>query len=260
MFNFLISKLTHSKTVGSTFIIAGTMIGSGMLAMPLESLSIGLSNSLLLIGFMAFLMLCAAFIQAELFKYQKPGVSFATLVAANFGEKYKIIPAIIKCLLFYSLLASYMTGASSIIKTTCDGFMGIDSSLFLITTLFACIFGTIISIPINTMDRLNRIFVSLMFIIFGIILYLLNSSITYSAAHIAPKEITFLEVLKTVPIFFTAFGFHGSIPTLVEYLKQDQKKIFISFTLGMLVTVSVYCMWQHSIMSMLEQKNILIEG
>jgi tyrosine-specific transport protein len=260
MFNFLISKLTRSKTVGATFIIAGTMIGSGMLAMPLESLSIGLSNSLLLLGFMAFLMLGAAFIQADLLKYQRPGVSFATLVGANFGEKYKIIPAIIKCLLFYSLLACYMTGASSIIKTAFDGFMGTDSSLFLITTLFASIFGIIISVPLNAMDRLNRFFVILMFIIFGIILWLLNPSLTPTEALLLPKESTFLEMLKTVPIFFTAFGFHGSIPTLVEYLKQDQKKIFISFTVGMLITVSVYFLWQYSIMSILEQKNIFVEG
>lgn len=260
MLNFLISKLVHSKTVGAIFIIAGTMIGSGMLAMPLESLSIGLSNSLLLIVFMAFLMLCGAFIQVDLFKYEKPGISFATLVAANLGQKYKIIPAIIKCLLFYSLLACYMTGASSIIKTSLDNAIGMNFSLYFITTLFACVFGIIISIPISIMDRLNRFFVILMFIIFGIILYVLNPTLNHSLVSLPVKETTFLEMLKTVPIFFTAFGFHGSIPTLIDYLKKDQKKIFISFILGMTVAVIVYFMWQYSIMSILEQKNIFVEG
>jgi tyrosine-specific transport protein len=259
MFNFLISKLTHSKTVGATFIIAGTMIGSGMLAMPLESLSIGLFNSLLLICFMAFLMLCAAFIQADLFKHEKSGISFATLVAKNFGEKYKIIPAIIKCLLFYSLLACYMTGASSIIKTTLDSWMMTNLSMFLITSSFAFIFGIIISIPINIMDKLNRFFVILMFIIFGIILWLLNPSFSAPLASLPIHESKFLDILKTIPIFFTAFGFHGSIPTLVDYLNQDQKKIFVSFILGMIITVIVYFMWQYSIMSILEQKNIITD-
>lgn len=260
MFNFLIYKLTHSKTVGAIFIIAGTMIGSGMLAMPLESLSIGLFNSLMLICFMAVLMLCAAFIQADLFKHEKSGISFATLVAKNFGEKYKIIPAIIKCLLFYSLLACYMTGASSIIKTTLDSFMTTNLSMFFITSVFAFIFGIIISIPINVMDKLNRFFVILMFIIFVIILCLLNPSFSHPLASLPMHESKFLDIIKTTPIFFTAFGFHGSIPTLVDYLNQDQKKIFISFMLGMVITVIVYFVWQNSIMSMLEEKNIITEG
>ena len=46
-----------NKTVGSTLLVAGTMIGAGMLAMPLTSAGIGLTATVfLLIGLWAVLI------------------------------------------------------------------------------------------------------------------------------------------------------------------------------------------------------------
>ena len=49
-----------NKTVGSTLLVAGTMIGAGMLAMPLTSAGIGLTATIfLLIGLWAVLTFTA---------------------------------------------------------------------------------------------------------------------------------------------------------------------------------------------------------
>ena len=52
-----------NKTVGSTLLVAGTMIGAGMLAMPLTSAGIGLTATVfLLIGLWSVLTFTALFI------------------------------------------------------------------------------------------------------------------------------------------------------------------------------------------------------
>ena len=53
-----------NKTVGSTLLVAGTMIGAGMLAMPLTSAGIGLTATIfLLIGLWADAHIHRAFIR-----------------------------------------------------------------------------------------------------------------------------------------------------------------------------------------------------
>lgn len=243
-----------SQTLGSTFIVAGTMIGAGMLAMPLTSISIGFTNSLFILLFMSVLMLVGSFIQADLLKFQKPGVSFAKLVALNLGDRYQVIPAIIKCLLFYSLLANYITGSALLIQSTIEPY--ITLSFPSVAIIFSVVFGAFISFPLGSIDRINRLLVIFMFGIFIIIIYVLNPQFSNVQFHLSTNQNCVLEIIHAVPVFFTAFGFHGSIPALTEYLKNDQKKIYTSFILGIIIALGVYFIWQLSIVSLLEHHQI----
>ena len=148
----LFSSLKNSKTLGASLVVAGTMIGSGMLAMPLTSVSIGFSNSLYALLGIATLMLLSSFVQADLLRFEKSGISFATLVSNNLGEKYRILPSIIKCLLFYSLLASYITGASTILSGIFINYFSLSVPFYAVVICFSIVFGILISIPTHSMD------------------------------------------------------------------------------------------------------------
>ncbi|MFO5736541.1 aromatic amino acid transport family protein, partial [Klebsiella pneumoniae] len=36
-------------------------------------------------------------------------------------------------------------------------------------------------------------------------------------------------ILSAIPVFFTSFGFHGSVPSIVKYMGGDVKKLRVSF-------------------------------
>ena len=253
----LFSSLKNSKTLGASLVVAGTMIGSGMLAMPLTSVSIGFSNSLYALLGIATLMLLSSFVQADLLRFEKSGISFATLVSNNLGEKYRILPSIIKCLLFYSLLASYITGASTILSGIFINYFSLSVPFYLVVICFSTVFGILISIPTHSMDLINRFFVIIMFIIFFIIIHALKPD--FSLLSSSPENIVQGNFFHVILVFFTAFGFHGSIPTLVDYLEKKIKKIYASFTIGMLLTIFVYFVWQYSIISIFDSNNIQLE-
>jgi tyrosine-specific transport protein len=47
-----------------------------------------------------------------------------------------------------------------------------------------------------------------------------------------------------VPIFFTSFGFHGSIPTLINYVGPHPRQLRFVILLGSFIPLAVYLVWQ----------------
>ncbi|VEH65176.1 tyrosine-specific transport protein-2 [Rodentibacter pneumotropicus] len=64
-------------------------------------------------------------------------------------------------------------------------------------------------------------------------------------------------LISASPVFFTAFGFHGSIPCLNKYLEGDIKALRISIIFGSAITLISYILWQCSTHGVLSQTKFL---
>ncbi len=238
----LLNRYQKSKTIGATFVVAGTAIGAAVLAQPLTAASIGYKNSLLLLLGMWFLMMIASYIQLALFKGKPSTISFAKLAKIEIGTAGELVALCVKMLLFYSLLAAYMTGGTSIVL----GFLSqinVHIPHIIGVLIFTLIFGGIVSLSTHVVDHTNRIFLKILFSLFAALLFfLLPQTQTVFLCQSTAFDIN--NWLIVIPIFFTSYGFHGSIPSLVSYLKNDQKKLMLSFFIGSIITLCVYILWQ----------------
>lgn len=68
-----------NKTVGSTLLVAGTMIGAGMLAMPLTSAGIGFGFTLVLLLGLWALLTFSALLFVELYQTAESDAGIGTL-------------------------------------------------------------------------------------------------------------------------------------------------------------------------------------
>ena len=59
--------------------------------------------------------------------------------------------------------------------------------------------------------------------------------------------------ITALPVVFTSFGFHGSIPSIVKYLELDIKKIKISLLVGSSIPLVIYLFWQGITLGLLSQ-------
>ncbi len=238
----LLKRYQQSKTIGATFVVAGTAIGAAVLAQPLTASRIGYQNSLFLLLGMWFLMVVASYIQLALFKNKPASMSFAKLVDVEIGPIGQVIALCVKMLLFYSLLAAYMTGGTSVMLGLLSQ-VNIHIPHALGVFLFAIVFGGIVSFSTRVVDQTNRIFLKILFSLFAVLLYVV---LPQTQTVYLCESVTFdmKNWLIAVPIFFTSYGFHGSIPSLISYLKNDQKKLILSFFAGSLITFFVYILWQ----------------
>lgn len=225
----------RQRIIGATLLIAGTTIGAGMLALPMTSSELGFTKSItLLIALWAYMVL-AAVILVEI--SQGKGRSIAALAKKHIGPFAKHVAGISLLVLFWSLLAAYISGGSSILHQEIGG------SSSLTAFFYTLVFGICVTACTKAVDYTNRLLLIIKIIVFlimivGLIPFIQSSHLT------SPGLSMSLALPQAIPVFFTSFGFHGSLPSLIEYLHGNKKSIYFSIIIGSLIPLIVYILWQ----------------
>lgn len=64
-------------------------------------------------------------------------------------------------------------------------------------------------------------------------------------------------LLSALPVIFTSFGFHGSIPSIVRYVGLDIKLLKRVMVIGASAPLVIYLFWQLSTQGVLTQSSLL---
>ena len=121
--------------------------------------------------------------------------------------------------------------------------------------LFTVIFGSFIVIGTHSVDKINRVLFFVMLAAFAVVLSLMLPAIKFDNLMATPIDNAL--IISASPVFFTAFGFHGSIPSLNKYLGGNVKALRISILAGSAITLCAYILWQMSTHGLLTQNEFL---
>ena len=240
-----------NKTVGSTLLVAGTMIGAGMLAMPLTSAGIGFGFTLVLLLGLWALLTFSALLFVELYQTAESDAGIGTLAEQYFGKAGRIIATAVLIIFLYALIAAYVSGGGSLLKDLLPESFGNKVSIL----LFTVIFGSFIVIGTHSVDKINRVLFFVMPAAFAVVLSLMLPEIKFDNLMATPIDNAL--IISASPVFFTAFGFHGSIPSLNKYLDGNVKALRISILAGSAITLFAYILWQMSTHGLLTQNEFL---
>ena len=240
-----------NKTVGSTLLVAGTMIGAGMLAMPLTSAGIGFGFTLVLLLGLWALLTFSALLFVELYQTAESDAGIGTLSEQYFGKAGRIIATAVLIIFLYALIAAYISGGGSLLKDLLPESFGDKVSIL----LFTVIFGSFIVIGTHSVDKINRVLFFVMLAAFAVVLSLMLPEIKFDNLMATPIDNAL--IISASPVFFTAFGFHGSIPSLNKYLDGNVKALRISILAGSAITLCAYILWQMSTHGLLTQNEFL---
>ena len=240
-----------NKTVGSTLLVAGTMIGAGMLAMPLTSAGIGFGFTLVLLLGLWALLTFSALLFVELYQTAESDAGIGTLAEQYFGKTGRIIATAVLIIFLYALIAAYVSGGGSLLKDLLPESFGDKVSIL----LFTVIFGSFIVIGTHSVDKINRVLFFVMLAAFAVVLSLMLPEIKFDNLMATPIDNAL--IISASPVFFTAFGFHGSIPSLNKYLGGNVKALRISILAGSAITLFAYILWQMSTHGLLTQNEFL---
>ena len=225
-----------NKTVGSTLLVAGTMIGAGMLAMPLTSAGIGLTATVfLLIGLWAVLTF-TALLFVELYQTADSDVGIGTLAAQYFGKAGRMISTAVLIVFLYALIAAYVSGGGSLLIDLLPAMGDKDTMNKIAVLVFTIFFGSFIVIGTHSVDKINRVLFFVMIATFILVLALMLPNIKFDNLMAMPIDNAL--IISASPVFFTAFGFHGSIPSLNKYLDGNVKSLRIAILVGSGITLS----------------------
>ena len=250
-----------NRFIGSVLIVAGTTIGAGMLAMPLASAGIGFTATLIMMLGLWALTCYSALMLLEVHQHAAPDAGLGSLAEQCFGTAGRWIASSSMAFLMYALIAAYITGGGGQLSNNLKLWLHWDFSPLQGTLLFTALLGGAVCISTRAVDALNRVLFTVKVIALILMLFLMLPHVEGTNLLAMPLEQGL--ILSAIPVIFTSFGFHGSIPSLVRYLNGDTKKLKFVLILGSAIPLFAYILWQlatHGAISQAQMTAILAEN
>ncbi|MBS9437059.1 tyrosine transporter TyrP [Photorhabdus noenieputensis] len=231
-----------NRTFGSTFIIAGTTIGAGMLAMPLATAGVGFGVSLIMLVGLWVLMSYTALLLVEAYQYESPDTGLGTLAQRYLGSGGKILTGFSMMFLMYALTSAYISGAGELLTVSLNKWLNLSLPASIGVILFTVIAGGIVCIGTSSVDMVNRVIFSAKIIFLVLMLGLMMPHVQHVNLLTLPLEQGL--ILSSIPVIFTSFGFHGSVPSIVKYMNGDVRRLRWVFIIGSAIPLITYIFWQ----------------
>lgn len=244
------------RRIGAPLLIAGTCIGSGMIALPMVLAKIGIIPSIVLMIVIWVAMYYSSLINLELNLQAGRGMSLGDLGHRFSGKGAEWIGIVSLKALSYSLLAAFLYGGSSIILELIETYSGNSYPFEWISLSYAILAVLILMLPLRLIDYLNRVlFIGLIGIV-TILIAGLALSITWTDLPLFPKTpLDISAVAAVMPVLFTSFGFQVIFHTLTNYCHKDAKMLKSAFFFGSLLPAIVYILWTCSILGVIYHEN-----
>ncbi|BBV04609.1 MULTISPECIES: tyrosine transporter TyrP [Providencia] len=231
-----------NRTLGSVFIVAGTTIGAGMLAMPIAAAGNGFLVSLAMLLVLWALMCYTALLLVEVYQHESHETGIGSVAQRYLGSSGKFITGFSMMFLMYALTAAYVSGAGEIITSNLKSSFAIEMADWMGIVVFTVIGGGVVCFGTSSVDFINRILFAAKIVFLVIILALMMPHVEQQNLLAAPTEK--ILILSAIPVFFTSFGFHGSVPSIVKYMGGDVKKLRVIFIIGSAIPLIAYILWQ----------------
>lgn len=228
-----------SRIIGATFLIAGTCVGAGMLALPVETGAAGFLPSFVIITLAYIFMISTGLLLAEANLWMEEGAHIVTMSSKLLGKFGKLLSIILYIFMGYGSLIAYDSGGSTLIQNLFSSF-GFDLARWQACTMFGIVFGLMIFFGTHFVSKFNT------YLVFGMIIaYVLI--VVFGLREVSFSKLTYIDwspSLSVLPLLLATFSFQMIIPSITPYLERDPKALRLSIILGTTIPYVVYMLWE----------------
>lgn len=210
--------------------------------MPLAAAGVGFGVTVVLLGGLWALMCYTALLLLEVYQHVPADTGLGSLAARYLGRYGQWITGFSMMFLMYALTAAYISGAGELIASSINDGFGASLSPETGAIVFTLIGGGVVCAGTSLVDLFNRFLFSAKILFLVVMLVLL-------APHVHKVNLLSLPLekglaLSAIPVIFTSFGFHGSVPSIVSYMNGDIRKLRRVFVIGSAIPLIAYLFWQ----------------
>lgn len=233
----------HGTILGGTLLVAGTAIGGGMLGLPVLTSLGGFVPSLVIYICCWLFMSCTGLLFLEICLWLHRDANIVSMAGATLGRAGKICAWIVYLFLFYCLTVAYTVGCGNMVVNIFDKAIPAWSG----SVIFISLFGPFVYAGAKLVGKLN------IFLMLGLAVSFLVF-VWFGHTYVNPANLAHrnwgLSILA-LPVSFTAFAYQGIIPTLVQYMGYDAKRVRFSILAGSSIPLFVYFVWQWLILGII---------
>ena len=222
--------------LGAVGLTAGTMVGVGLLAVPVSLGLIGFVPGVLLILVVVMAMWVAGFALAErAMDQQRQDADLASIVASDLGNWTRWVTLPVYLLMFYAVLVAYLTAAASSLMSLVQWDWTSTQWTILVFGVASCflVFGQAV------MLRLNGLVVATMVMAFLVLLWLSSGGIQYQNL----LHHNWIMAPLVLPMLCTAFTYHNVVPLVCKKLAFQRRRVHLALTLGLAIAMAMTVAW-----------------
>ncbi len=152
----------------------------------------------------------------EVYQHVPADMGLGSLAARYLGRYGQWVTGFCMLFLLYALTAAYISGAGELLASSLNQWLDWQLPPAAGVLIFTLLGGAVVCIGTALVDLFNRFLFSAKIVFLVIMLALLMPDIHQVNLLTLPVEQGL--ALSAIPVIFTSFGFHGSVPSIVSYL------------------------------------------
>lgn len=247
--------MTQNKFIGSMLLIAGTTIGAGMLALPIASAGLGFGVSSAIMLLLWALMSYTALLMIEIHQFAPRDASLDQLARLLLGRTGQLIARCALMFLLYALCAAYIAGGGEQLNHKLSTWFGLTLPVQAGAIGFTLLIALIVTLGTHSVDIINRGLFTLKLLALVLMLALLLPQV--DGPHLLALPLEQGLIVAAIPVIFTSFGFHGSIPSVVQYLGLEIRLLRKVMLFGSAMPLVIYLLWQLGSQGVLSQQQLM---
>jgi tyrosine-specific transport protein len=237
-------KVRKGSILSAMFLVAGTCVGGGMLALPVATGISGFLPSIAVMLICWLAMTLSALLLIEVSLWMEEGVHLISMTSRILGPFGKAVSWFLYLFICYASLIAYTAGGGFQVATAVSHYLNLPLLKEYGSVLFVVVFGAVIYLGSRVVGRVNAIlFIAMVGAYFALVAV---------GAHEVDSELLSHQQwsgsLIAVPLLLTAFSFQTMVPSLTPYLKSNVSALRWAVIGGTTIALVIYAIWQSLIL------------
>ena len=242
------------KAVASIFLITGTCVGGGMLALPVAGGRIGFFPAAFALTLAYIFMTITGLLYLEIAAIIKEESHIITMADRFLGHRGRSLCWIIYLFIGYASLVAYLSEGGKILIHYFNqvGAFPVHSSIG--SLAYAGIFAMLVACGASMVDRVNSVLFALMVLAF-------LALVTLGAGEFNPSLIIRqnwdgITLISLFPLMLTTFSYPGIVPVIYASLKRNIRQVRIVVLCGTTLTYLIYLLWLWVILGSVPRESL----
>ena len=238
---------------GGSFLIAGSCIGAGMLALPIQTGITGFFPFLVMFICCWAFMACTGLLLLEVNLWFGHDVSIVTMARKTLGKTGQVVSWVTFCFLFYSLMIAYVSGGGTILIDLVNLVAGVTCPRWIAGLAITLFFGFQVYFGAIAVDRVNRIFMFGLIFVYIVLIFAGIGNVRMDLLLYS----NWSKSLLVLPIMVVMFGYHNLIPSLTSYFQGQEKRLIWTIIIGSIISFVVCLLWEWIILGVVPVADII---
>lgn len=251
-------KTSKGTILSAMFLVAGTCIGGGMLALPVATGINGFLPSLAVMFICWIMMTLTGLFLLEVSLWMEEGVHINTMTHRILGNAGRWISWALYLFICYASIVAYTAAGGMQISLAFEHLLNIPVSKTLGCAIFIITFGLILYLGSRIVGRVNAV----------LFIAMIASYIALIGTGLPEVNLRYLTYsnwsgfLLAIPLMLASFSYQTMVPSLTPYLKRNIVGLRWALVGGTTITFIIYALWQWMMLGIVpvEGKNGLAQA